>query len=300
MPDFQSIVRQRLRNTQIAPEDLVSVEDLAASIVAVMQTGWSTERSDWADLADYLSCLLKPVEEELLPPDGPTDWRIWEIFAGAHMQRKQFCLIAEYATWDNFNRVRQAPLIVTACKKLRDLGQSFAKVYLQLVKHTHTSSEFLTILTEFMAELNSIIDLTVGCTTGRTCTYLDVEDSPRASAVPVSVLLEKDWSKLADKASTIANEVQVAKMLTYVQRGASSDSSSRCSWSLVSSIPSNQAAGASEVESVASCHSLDSQNSYISGHGGSHCYMPWHLFKVFHSGFPSAPFVSAQDRVKAC
>jgi hypothetical protein len=89
---------QKLRNVtdmDLAEEDILSMEDLAVACAKHFKPG-VYPHSEIKQLPEDLLCLLKPVEEELLPPEGPTD-RIWEIFAAAKKQHKQFSIVAVYA-----------------------------------------------------------------------------------------------------------------------------------------------------------------------------------------------------------
>ena len=85
-----------------------------------------------------------------------------------------------------------------------------------------------------------------------------------------TVHMMKHISLLVSTASKIAK--QLPKL---PPRSCDSD---RGSWSIVSS----------EVASVASGHSVDSQTSVLSGHGGPRCFLPGHRFKGFLDAESSA------------
>ena len=93
------------------------------------------------------------------------------------------------------------------------------------------------------------------------------------------------WSRLSAEASQIAARVKELEVAEVNSLG---------SWSLVSG--GGRLVEHLEVGSMASGHSVDSQVSCLSGHGGPHCFLPSHLFKVFQAG-GEAPvsLVSAQD-----
>eukprot|EP00435_Cladocopium_sp_Y103_P018215 s4213_g4.t1 len=97
-------------------------------------------------VAEDLLCLLKPVEEELLPPRGPTDLRIWEIFAAARMQQRQFNMVAAYAGYTrNQTYQRSLPekneLVRAMQTKFKELLSSFQHVQLHLERQGLLGSE---------------------------------------------------------------------------------------------------------------------------------------------------------------
>ena len=218
--------------------------------------------------ADDLLCLLKPlpVEEELLPPEGRTDLRIWEIFAAAKAQQRQFNMVAVYA-----NCLPETNELVQSMQaKFKSLLSSFKRVQLHLEGERLLGRELSSKMTGFAMRLKSCCRGVVGNMTS--------EEYDRSKAT-------RRWSQLSAEASQIAAQVKELELPEVNSEG---------SWSLVSR--GGRLVEHLEVGSMASGHSVDSQTSCLSGHGGPHCFLPSHLFKVFQPG-GEAPvsLVSAQD-----
>lgn len=103
-------------------------------------------------------------------------------------------------------------------------------------------------------------------------------------------------SELASRASEIAREL---RSLPDLPSASSESSEEPGSWSLVedtataadvvAEAPAEVAGDvAGDVESVASCWSVESQMSYLSGHGGPHCFLPPYLFQHVQSADESS------------
>eukprot|EP00435_Cladocopium_sp_Y103_P034801 s888_g9.t1 len=236
-------IAEEIRGLDLEEEDILSMADLAVGIAGCYRglrgLFVASTRSD-------LLCLLKPIEEKLLPPEGPTNWQIWEIFAAAEMQRSQVCLLFLLArvfkgkSSDSCG-LAASPLVMSTEKKLADLLSAF-----QDVQQKHGLPPF------------------------------DVST------------VKGQWSKVASEASEIAQELRSLPNLPIASPKSSEDPSS---WSLVedtATVPEAAADVAGDAGSAASCWSVDSQTSYLSGHGGPHCFLPPYLFQHVQSGNESS------------
>ena len=214
-------------------------------------------QSDMEKVAEDLLCLLKPVQEELLPPEGPTDLRIWEIFAAAKAQQRQFNMVAVYA-----NCLPETNELVQSMQaKFKSLLSSFKRVQLHLEGERLLGRELSSKMTGFAMRLKSCCRGVVGnMTSGRKMTAARLQDD-RSKAT-------RRWSQLSAEASQIAAQVKELEV---------TEDNSLGSWSLVSG--GGRPIESSEVGSMASGHSVDSQSSCLSGHGGPHCFLPSYLFK---------------------
>ena len=279
---FRKVTRMNLDE-----EDILSMEDLA--VACTKSQFWATDiwdqrylrdqdyfsrvitpnyhcyscpyeySSDVKMVAEDLLCLLKPlpVEEELLPPEGPTDLRIWEIFAAAEVQQRQFCLVAAYASC----LPETNELVQSMQAKFKSLLSSFKQVQLHMEREGLLGSELGSKMTGFAMRLKSCCRGVVGnMTSGRKMTAARLQDD-RSKAT-------RRWSQLSAEASQIAAQVKELEV---------TEDNSLGSWSLVSG--GGRPIESSEVGSMASGHSVDSQSSCLSGHGGPHCFLPSYLFK---------------------
>ena len=288
----------------VAEEDIVSMEDLAVACSGLFwndDSSWSWslvnyrccpyEYPSLKQVAEDLLCLLKPspVGEQLLPPEGPTDVRIWETFAAAKVQQKQFCIAAVYP-----NKIagietglRPSNFLVSAMeRKFSGLVNAFEKAHFSI--QADISAELHNSLTNFTARLNSYCEGMIRRMWSR------LQGFPRADlAVEMHEMTER-WSRLSAQASQIAH--QVAQL--PVGAGAP-EMNSLGSWSLVSGIPRDHGMGLEGLEKehleVGSVASVSSQSSCLSGHGGPHCFLPSHLFKVLRSSSAAPSLVWAQD-----
>ena len=205
-------------------------------------------QSDMEKVAEDLLCLLKPVEEELLPPEGPTDLRIWEIFAAAKVQHRQFSIVAI-----GFQLPETNELVQATQAKFKGLLSSFQHVQLQMERQGLLGRELSSKMTGFTMRLKSACRGVVrNMTSGK-------DDRSKAT---------RRWSQLSAAASQIAAQVKELEVTEVNSLG---------SWSLVSG--GGGPIESSEVGSMASGHSVDSQSSCLSGHGGPHCFLPSYLFK---------------------
>ena len=296
---FRTVTRMDLDE-----EDIVSMEDLA--VVCAKSQFWDKdlwqqsvshtygyvlscpyEHSEVKRVAEDLLCLLKPVEEEeeeeLLPPASPTDQRIWEIFASAKMQHKQFSIVAVYAGFQR-SLPETNELVQSTQAKFKSLLSSFQHVQLQMERQGLLGPELQTKMTRFPKRLKSYCQ---GFATSMMTRWGD-QHGKKAFVYTIQLQLDgmtQRWSRLSAEASQIAAQVKELELPEVNSEG---------SWSLVSR--GGRLVEHLEVGSMASGHSVDSQTSCLSGHGGPHCFLPSHLFKVFQPG-GEAPvsLVSAQD-----
>jgi len=235
---------KEIKEMNLEDEDIFSMADFAVGMAGHVPNLWPEAASD-------LLCLLKPIEEKLLPSKGTADWRIWEIFAAAEVQRKQICVLARYAGCfkgesSDTCGISKSPLAMSTEKKLADLVAAFKDVQSQL--EGHISSELHSEMTKFTEQLKSWLGHLVYRMKSRKPTY-------------------SCSSKLASRASEIARELRSLPDLP-----ASPESSEPGSWSLVEDTATAadvvaEVAGdvAGDVGSVASCWSVESQLSYLAG-----------------------------------
>ena len=278
---------QKLRNVtdmDLAEEDILSMEDLAVACAKHFKPG-VYPHSEIKQLPEDLLCLLKPVEEELLPPEGPTD-RIWEIFAAAKKQHKQFSIVAVYAGYQR-GLPETNELVQSMQAKFKSLLSSFQHVQLQMERQELLGPELQTKMTSFAMRLKSCCR---GLVTNMMTRWGDQLGKHRKLDFVYTIQrqlngMTQRWSRLSAEASQIAARVKELEVAEVNSLG---------SWSLVSG--GGRLVEHLEVGSMASGHSVDSQVSCLSGHGGPHCFLPSHLFKVFQAG-GEAPvsLVSAQD-----
>ena len=285
-----------VRSLNFEDADIVSIKDFAVACVQKWnhdhlefnrQLGLECGIEGAQAMAHQLGCLLEPTQEELLPPDEPTDWRIWEIFAAAQIQQRQFCILTQYQyVMTSSCKLPENSPVVQAIQKFQGLQASFQQAHSHLASHMRISSELETKLTNFEIRLSQFLDH--GSINGLIglCELLNW-----ATIVKNVQWMQLRCQWLSAEASEIAAEV--AKCT------ATSEADSR-SWSVISPNPSGQVASmphdtVGELGSVASGYSLGSERSYLSGSGGPHCFLPSHLFKVLLPGeeFPSS--VSAKD-----
>ena len=241
LPSFREIKEMNLEE-----EDILSMADFAVGMA-----GHLPECRIGQKMAPDLLCLLKPIEEKLLPSKGTADWRIWEIFAAAEVQRKQTIVLARYASWfkgksSSFCGISKSPLAMSTEEKLVDLVAAFNDVQSQL--KGHISSELHSKMTEFAQHLDICCER-----------YVD-------SMWETTAFERFEWPPiLAATASEIARELRSLPDLP-----ASPESLEPGSWSLVEDTATVEEAPAEvagdvagDVGSVASCWSVESQMSYL-------------------------------------
>ena len=253
---------KEIKEMNLEERDILSMADFAVCMAGRFPELQHRFAGNCASAALDLLCLLRPIEEKLLPSKGTADWRIWEIFAAAEVESKQIWVLALYASWfkgksTGYHGLAESPLVMSTEKKLVDLVAAFKDVQSQL--EGHISSKLHSKMIEFTKELN------------RWCGDLVYWMKFRKPIYGFN-----DWSsKLAWRASEIARELRSLPDLP-----ASSESSEPGSWSLVedtataADVVADAAADApaevagdvaGDVESVASCWSLGSQMSYLAG-----------------------------------
>ncbi|CAJ1372289.1 unnamed protein product [Effrenium voratum] len=285
------------------------MEDLAVAYVQDNRLiGWPHTwglRGDWRTLVENLLCLLKPVEEELLPPRGPVNCRIWEIFARAKFQQRQWFVVASILRNMNprlnVDEPAQRPglpedhvMVMTIQKGFNHLLASFHAVQRHLERCQLISTELQTNMIIFRARLESCSRSIVGaitrqpwCQPGK---YL-----PRPDENFDAHMTER-WQWLSADACKIAEEVGKLPSMSDA-----SEVISLSSWSMISETASDRGPAMLtahlELESVASHYSVDSDMSCLSGQGGPHCFLPSYLFKHPQAAGATA-WVSAQDLQK--
>eukprot|EP00435_Cladocopium_sp_Y103_P025608 s4213_g6.t1 len=242
-------------------------------------------------VAEDLLCLLKPVGEQLLPPEGPTDLRIWETFAAAKMQQKQFCIAAVYPRKSERGLLRNNFLVSAIGKRFKRLVNSFEEVHLSI--QADITAELHNSLTNFTVRLNSCCEGMIRRMTwspsGKICVGASLEAEMHK--------MTERWSRLSAQASQIAHQVAQLPL-----NSGSPGFNSLGSWSVVSEIPRDHGMGLEGLEGleaenleVGSVASVGSQSSCLSAHGGPHCFLPSHLFKVLRSDGEAPSLVWAQD-----
>lgn len=258
----------------LAEEDIVSMEDLAVACSGLFwnDRSWDTsspyvyENPELKQVAEDLLCLLKPVGEQLLPPEGPTDVQIWETFAAAKVQQKQFCIAVAYPltiAGIETGLQRNNFLVLAMERKFRGLVNAFEKVHLSI--RADISAELDNSLTNFTARLNSCCEGMIRRMTWAPSGKVPEEEEELGEEMRAMTVR---WSRLSAQASQIAHQVAHGMGLEGLE------------------------AEHLEVGSVAS---VGSQSSCLSGHGGPHCFLPSHLFKVLRSGSAAPSLVWAQD-----
>jgi hypothetical protein len=289
-PIFTEVGKMCLRE-----EDIVSIEDFAVMVafrLNVMNGGMRIPHYDpelQLFVCENLLRLLRPVDNGLLPPQGPTTLRIWEVFANANAQQRQFCILAVFVLCLGAPLpvilLKSNPMVVEIQRKFDGLLASFQQVRVLLEKQALLTPELQRLMKDFESRLSS-------CCQGMIPRILRKDRAACPDQQEFSELTMR-WARLSAQASEIA--VEVAKLPSIEASIADTiEVTSLDSWSIVSE--RNVGLKAAEVASVASQRSVDSQTSCLSGHGGPHCFLPSHLFKQYQSAdaLPVA-LVSAQD-----
>ena len=274
-------------NLNFQDADIVTIQDFAVACIQTLAEIYCTNidnvdeiyhgmflngKQD-QEMADHLRCLLEPIQEEILPPDGPTDWRIWEIFGAAQMQQRQFCILVAYEGMHRSERSK------TLIQRFQGLKTSFQQAHSHLAKQIRISSELQTKLNNFetrLSQLSQFLDH-------------DLPKRPKRERGSLTFVNGVEWLQLrcqwlSAEASEIAEEVAQLQSTT---------TSEVDSWSVISPNPN----GHGDVGSVASGSSLVSERSYLSGHGGPRCFLPSHLFKVLLPGEEFPSLIAVKDRV---
>ena len=117
---------KEIKDINLEEADILSMADFAVGVAGRMAEYKTINPGFLSDLL----CLLKPIEEELLPPEGAADWRIWEIFAAAKVQWRQICVLARYGycfkgTSSDTYGLAESPLGMSTAKNLTDLVTAF-------------------------------------------------------------------------------------------------------------------------------------------------------------------------------
>ena len=148
-------------------------------------------------------------------------------------------------------------LVQSMQAKFKSLLSSFNQVQLHMEREGLLGSELGSKMTGFTMRLKSYCRAVVGNMTSGNC------DRSKAT---------QRWSQLSAEASQIAARVKELELPEVNSLG---------SWTVISG--SGRQMEDLEVGSMASGHSVDSQMSCLSGHGGPHCFLPSYLFKSLQS-----------------
>ena len=255
------------------------LEELARPEV-VNNSDFSKRLTDLSSTAERLSCLLVPVPDELLPAEEH-GWQLWKAFADAELLWRQCCILT--ACWTS-SRARLQPCdpLWQAVIRVRRTVMLFQKQHLQLVKEGNLSPNLDRMMTELAKEL---LEWDNNLSPGIFSNLWGYEYPCPGTCTAMIQRFTEAAIRLTQQASLIVGKAsQIATLLSI---STSPDVNSLGSWSAVSN---------AEVGSVASCNSVASQTSYLSGRGGPHCFLPSHLFKQLLSTEErsSTSFVLAQ------
>ena len=234
--------------------------------------------------------------EEAEPLRG--GWQIWEAFAHAKIQQKQFCCVVAYLP---VALEKDNALLKDFEMRFKCLLQSFEQaqgVFPSDLAGLHDK------MTRFKRRLDQCLQgilksLTAGTTENRSFEFDAGINYQRFND-------EADrWSRLSAEASEIAAEIaklphtirslSVPTLPPYPRLGrsvlspciADSDGSPLDSWKLVSD------SGSPRDSRGLSAASMESEMSCLSGHGGPHCFLPSYLFKT--QSAEAVAFICAQD-----
>ena len=267
--------------------------------------------------ANGLESVLSPILEDLstsflwnkvssTPP--PNNLHIWKQFASPQVQRRWrgFCTgVAYYPIQLRVTPSAKFSVIKTLEKHFLCWMLSFADAHLELKRQKPGEElKLRSILTNLASEAASFFQLLMKdmkemeqLQSDWHSTEFIHESHERASLMRICHKrdeLLQSLSKVTSLASEIADQISLME---------SPEVPSEDSWSLISDARQT-CPDAIEVGSVASCHSADSQMSYLSGHGaGPNCFLPYYLFKVLgeevSSASPAASLVLAHSLVRA-
>ena len=206
-PIFTEVGKMCLRE-----EDIVSIEDFAVMVafrLNVMNGGMRIPHYDpelQLFVCENLLRLLRPVENGLLPPQGPTTLRIWEVFANANAQQRQFCILAVFVLCLGAPLpvilLKSNPMVVEIQRKFDGLLASFQQVRVLLEKQALLTPELQRLMKDFESRLSS-------CCQGMIPRILRKDRAACPDQQEFSELTMR-WARLSAQASEIA--VEVAKL----------------------------------------------------------------------------------------
>ena len=297
-----------------APGHVLEIDDCAAMFASSLFWGaiekhitserYCLKRSEREDLVsrahDFL-CLLKKDE---VSEEEPDKMQIWKNFAAAQNQRRKVCIVAAYTAEMNDDVRARASLRdfqAAVIEKMRCLLQACQDAHTELQKYK-SCVKLTPILQRFAPRIASWCQLIVDQLFAKT-TYQKQKHTSKAS-ITGSNSIEKPQDRIRKRldeglrqlseAATLASEI--AKQVSLMEP-PEPEVTSEFSWSVMSdarqTFPDVEVGS---VASLASCHSVDSQMSYVSGHGhGPKCFLPSYLFQVLGDQVSSVSFVRAQD-----
>ena len=233
-----------------------------------------------------------------LPPSG---LQFWKELASSQTQRRwrqatirqtYFFLRREVG---GLSEAHKAVFVWLQCKKDSSVWLQTCKDARLELKRQKPSAELESLLTRFACEFAAFFELREKQLESLLCS-LDPDDE----AILLQRLRDTDldkWMRIRQrhdelleslsKCATLASEIA-----EHVALMESPEVPSETSWSIISDVRPL----AVEDGSVASGHSVDSQMSYLSGHGdGPKCFLPSYLFQVLRDEVSPASFVRAQD-----
>ena len=265
-------------------------------IAAECNTGEiSRTLTDLLPTVGHLSSLLVPVADELLPTKEHGS-QLWKAFGEAELLWRQYSVLGACQSSSQGYTFNEP--LVQGRAHVGKIMQLFQEQHVQMVEGGDFCPNLDGMMTEFAKELVKWDNFFSHIFwTPPQCGYFNTrlrdgmipEFTGSANMVRLftssAISMTEQLSLILGKASQIA---------TLLSISASPDVNSLGSWSIVSS------GECAEVGSVASCNSVDSQTSYLSGRGGPHCFLPSHLFKQLEfeearsSSGSSTSFVFAQ------
>ena len=320
-PEVEQLLHGFLGEFEVAPRDRIScIQDFAVNCAAKLfwegirsETGQVpflclnfSRQAELSSIAQDLSNLLLEVDEARFPPKEPSCFKTWKCFVDTRKQHRQICLVAAYA-----GVYQSSSIAKDVEKKMTDSLNSFKDAHLELERRQHLNSNWQRILRKFAFETAQWCQLIVQQLHWTYKSYLSTPSSPswyscettgsRADSPLTFVRKRRDFAlKSLSKVSDLAS--QVAKHCSsFDSPEMTSQPSCQPSWSVFSESARDEGMPPTdlqkEVGSVTSGYSADSQASCLSGHGGSHCFLPSHRFKVLQSEAPAVSLVLAQDKL---
>ena len=234
----------------------------------------------------------------------PLDLQFWKDIASPQMQRRlrQVIICVSYILY--FHEVGGVSEAYKAdlTRELKSPTNNSPLVWLQWCKDAHLelqrqkpSAELESLLPRFAREVASFWELVV-----KQLESLEYAPACDDEATRVRRLKDTDlakWMRIRERRDEVQQSLSkcaalASQIAEHVALMESPEVPSENSWNVISDV---RARGV-EDGSVASGHSVDSQMSYLSGHGdGPKCFLPSYLFQVLRDEVSPASFVRAQD-----